>query len=63
MACYSYGVPCVVSPDLSDYCKGLVISTVNNLDIVSTLSLGVLRDLKVILALIRTSSSVLTLIR
>ncbi|GAA5955653.1 hypothetical protein JCM21900_005074 [Sporobolomyces salmonicolor] len=44
--CYTYGVPCVSSPDLGTYCRGLVISTVHNYDIVPTLSLGVLRDLK-----------------
>lgn len=46
ISCYTYGVPCVASVDLVQYCKGLVISTVHNYDIVPTLSLGVLRDLK-----------------
>ncbi|GAA5891465.1 hypothetical protein JCM5296_006543 [Sporobolomyces johnsonii] len=46
ISCYTYGVPCVSSPDLGTYCRGLVISTVHNYDIVPTLSLGVLRDLK-----------------
>lgn len=44
--CYSYGPPSTVSPDLAKYCHGLVISTVHNYDIVPTLSLGVVRDLK-----------------
>ncbi|KAL8279936.1 hypothetical protein RQP46_007786 [Phenoliferia psychrophenolica] len=44
--CYSYGPPCTASPDLVRYCRGLVISTIHNYDIVPTLSLGVVRDLK-----------------
>ncbi|GAA5863940.1 hypothetical protein JCM8547_005287 [Rhodosporidiobolus lusitaniae] len=46
ISCYTYGVPCVASPDLVAYCRGLVISTVNSWDIVPTLSLGTLRDFK-----------------
>ncbi|BGP37517.1 hypothetical protein JCM10449v2_001423 [Rhodotorula kratochvilovae] len=46
ISCYTYGVPCVASPDLGAYCRGLVISTIHNYDIVPTLSLGVLRDFK-----------------
>ncbi|GAA6061189.1 hypothetical protein JCM10212_002402 [Sporobolomyces blumeae] len=46
IACYTYGVPCVASPDLAAYARGLIISTVHNYDIVPTLSIGVLRDLK-----------------
>lgn len=46
IACYSYGPPCVASPDLVRYCEGLVTSTIHNYDIISTLSLGVLQDLK-----------------
>lgn len=46
ISCYTYGVPCVASPDLARYCEGLVYSTIHNFDIVPTLSLGVLRDLK-----------------
>ncbi|GAA6023225.1 hypothetical protein JCM11491_006486 [Sporobolomyces phaffii] len=46
VACYTYGVPCVASPDLARYSEGLVISTVHNYDLVPTLSIGVLRDLK-----------------
>lgn len=44
--CYAYGPPCVASPDLLRYCRGLVISTIHNNDFVATLSLGTLRDLK-----------------
>ncbi|GAA5943218.1 uncharacterized protein JCM15063_005295 [Sporobolomyces koalae] len=46
IACYTYGVPCVASPDLAQYAHGLIISTVHNYDIVPTLSIGTLRDLK-----------------
>lgn len=46
ISCYTYGVPCVASLDLVDYCRGLVHSTVHNYDIVPTLSLGTLRDFK-----------------
>ncbi|GAA99922.1 uncharacterized protein L969DRAFT_46990 [Mixia osmundae IAM 14324] len=46
MHCYTYGCPCVASPDLAAYAKGLISSVVHNLDIVPTLSLGLLRDLK-----------------
>ncbi|PRQ70086.1 hypothetical protein AAT19DRAFT_11739 [Rhodotorula toruloides] len=46
ISCYTYGVPCVASPDLVAYCRGLVTSTIHNYDIVPTLSLGVLRDFK-----------------
>ncbi|KAM0787937.1 hypothetical protein ACM66B_006142 [Microbotryomycetes sp. NB124-2] len=44
--CYAYGPPCVASLDLQEYCRGLVVSTVHNNDVVPTLSLGLLRDLK-----------------
>lgn len=46
ISCYTYGVPCVASLDLGAYCRGLVISTIHNYDLVPTLSLGVLRDFK-----------------
>ncbi|BGP22429.1 hypothetical protein JCM10295v2_001308 [Rhodotorula toruloides] len=46
ISCYTYGVPCVASPDLVAYCRGLVTSTIHNYDIVPTLSLGVLRDFR-----------------
>lgn len=46
ISCYTYGPPCVSSPDLARYCHGLVTSVVNNVDFIPTLSLGVLRDLK-----------------
>ncbi|KAK4689511.1 hypothetical protein P7C73_g601, partial [Tremellales sp. Uapishka_1] len=44
--CYAYGPPAVTSIDLAEYCSGLITSVVQNSDIVPTLSLGVLRDLK-----------------
>ncbi|SCV72741.1 BQ2448_4278 [Microbotryum intermedium] len=44
--CYVFGPPCVASPDLGRYCRGLVTSTTHNNDIVPTLSIGTLRDLK-----------------
>ncbi|KDE05852.1 hypothetical protein MVLG_03795 [Microbotryum lychnidis-dioicae p1A1 Lamole] len=44
--CYVFGPPCVASPDLGRYCQGLVTSTTHNNDVVPTLSLGTLRDLK-----------------
>ncbi|GAA5887573.1 hypothetical protein JCM16303_004248 [Sporobolomyces ruberrimus] len=46
ISCYTYGVPCVASPDLARYSRGLIISTIHNYDLVPTLSIGVLRDLK-----------------
>lgn len=45
--CYTYGSPCVMSLSLSEYCgQGLVTSVVHAFDIVSSLSLGLLRDFK-----------------
>ncbi|KAJ3328706.1 hypothetical protein HDU76_009453, partial [Blyttiomyces sp. JEL0837] len=44
--CYAYGAPCVADINLSESAKGLVSSVVNGDDIVSTLSLGLVRDLK-----------------
>lgn len=45
--CYVYGPPCVMSRDLSEYCgRGLVTSIVHGYDIVSCLSLGLLKDFK-----------------
>ncbi|KAI9281173.1 hypothetical protein BY458DRAFT_553068 [Sporodiniella umbellata] len=47
MHCYTYGSPCVMSFALSEYCgQGLVTSVVHGSDIVSCLSLGLLRDFK-----------------
>lgn len=43
---YAYGVPAVASLDLGRYCDGLVTSVIQNSDVVPSLSLGVLRDLK-----------------
>lgn len=45
--CYTYGSPCVMSLPLSEYCgRGLVTSVVHSFDIVSCLSLGLLKDFK-----------------
>lgn len=44
--CYAYGVPAVASSDLARYSSGLITSIIQNADVVPTLSLGVLRDLK-----------------
>ncbi|KAJ3382943.1 hypothetical protein HDU80_001365, partial [Chytriomyces hyalinus] len=46
--CYAYGSPCVVSLDLSIYSKGLVSTIVNGDDIVPTLSVGLVRDMKAV---------------
>ncbi|TIA87038.1 hypothetical protein E3P99_03442 [Wallemia hederae] len=46
LSCYTYGTPCVSTPDLTTYAKGLIISVVNNKDIVPTLSLGLLHDMR-----------------
>lgn len=46
IACYAYGPPCVASVDLQRYCRGLVTSVVSDKDVIPTLSLGTLRDLK-----------------
>lgn len=44
--CYAYGPPGVMSLGLSSYCAGLVTSVVHGYDIVSSLSLGLLKDFK-----------------
>ncbi|KAI8646079.1 hypothetical protein BD408DRAFT_380921 [Parasitella parasitica] len=45
--CYTYGSPCVMSLPLSEYCgQGLVTSVIHAFDIVSGLSLGLLKDFK-----------------
>ncbi|KAI8968459.1 hypothetical protein BDF20DRAFT_828162 [Mycotypha africana] len=44
--CYAYGPPGVMSSQLSQYCAGLVTSVVHGYDIVSSLSFGILKDLK-----------------
>ncbi|TIB06195.1 hypothetical protein E3P96_00699 [Wallemia ichthyophaga] len=46
LSCYTYGTPCVSTPDLTAYARGLIISVVNNKDIVPTLSLGLLHDMR-----------------
>ncbi|KAG0142066.1 hypothetical protein CROQUDRAFT_717865 [Cronartium quercuum f. sp. fusiforme G11] len=43
---YTYGTPAVGSADLGSYMIGLVTSVCNGIDVVPTLSLGVLHDLK-----------------
>ena len=43
-------MPCVASQDLASWAKGLVTSIVHHLDVVATLSLGTLRDLKQVAA-------------
>lgn len=44
--CYAYGPPGVMSLSLSTYCAGLVTSIVHGYDVVSSLSLGLLKDFK-----------------
>ncbi|KAJ3340528.1 hypothetical protein HDU83_007021 [Entophlyctis luteolus] len=44
--CFAYGSPCVVSLDMSVSCKGLVSTLINRDDIVPTLSVGLVRDMK-----------------
>lgn len=45
--CYTYGPPCVMCLELSEYCgRGLVTSIVHGYDIVPCLSLGLLKDFK-----------------
>jgi hypothetical protein len=44
--CYAYGVPAVASSDLARHTSGLITSIIQNADVVPTLSLGVLRDLR-----------------
>ncbi|KAJ3220088.1 hypothetical protein HDU67_006844 [Dinochytrium kinnereticum] len=46
--CYSYGSPCVASYDLSTSTKGLISTLVNGDDIVPTMSLGLVRDFKIV---------------
>lgn len=57
--CYTYGSPCVMSYELSDYCgRGLVTSVVHGYDIVPSLSLGLLRDFKNVAVSLSQESSV-----
>ncbi|GMK55768.1 hypothetical protein CspeluHIS016_0208240 [Cutaneotrichosporon spelunceum] len=44
--CYAYGIPAVASSDLARHSSGLITSIIQNADVVPTLSLGVLRDLR-----------------
>ncbi|EIW67297.1 hypothetical protein TREMEDRAFT_64544 [Tremella mesenterica DSM 1558] len=43
---YAFGPSAVASSDLARYARGLVVSVVQDSDVVPTLSLGVLRDMK-----------------
>ncbi|ORY94787.1 hypothetical protein BCR43DRAFT_460590 [Syncephalastrum racemosum] len=56
--CYTYGPPCVMSHDLSTYCSGLITSVVHGYDIVSCLSLGLLKDFKNVAVSLHTEGSV-----
>ncbi|KAJ8651951.1 hypothetical protein O0I10_012471 [Lichtheimia ornata] len=56
--CYVFGPPSVMSLDLSKYCSGLVTSVVHGYDIVSCLSLGLLKDFKNVAVSLHTESHV-----
>ncbi|KAI9317594.1 hypothetical protein BX666DRAFT_2112010 [Dichotomocladium elegans] len=57
--CYTYGPPCVMSLELSEYCgRGLVTSIVHGYDIVPSLSLGLLKDFKNVAVSLSQESSV-----
>ncbi|KAF7731204.1 hypothetical protein EC973_000619 [Apophysomyces ossiformis] len=56
--CYTYGPPCVMSLELSEYCRGLITSLVHGYDIVSSLSLGLLKDFKNIAVSLHEDSQV-----
>ncbi|PLW20717.1 hypothetical protein PCANC_07359 [Puccinia coronata f. sp. avenae] len=55
---YTYGTPAVASVDLSEYTKGLVTTVCNGIDLVPTLSLGVLHDFKSIAVSLHEEESV-----
>lgn len=55
---YTYGTPAVASLDLCQYTKGLVTTVCNGIDVVPTLSLGVLHDLKSIAVSLEEEQSV-----
>ena len=44
--CYAYGIPCIMDQALSIKCQYLITSVVHNSDLVPTLSLGLVQDLK-----------------
>ncbi|KAJ3415603.1 hypothetical protein HDV05_004479 [Chytridiales sp. JEL 0842] len=48
IVCYSVGSPCVVSYELSVASKGLIFTLVNGGDIIPTMSLGLVHDLKAV---------------
>jgi hypothetical protein len=57
--CYTFGPPCVMSIELSQYCGlGLVTSVIHSYDIVSSLSLGLLKDFKNVAISLHTESQV-----
>ena len=58
LSCYTYGTPCVTTADLTNYTNGLIISVVNNNDIVPTLSLGLLRDLRKLTMLFKEEGNI-----
>ncbi|MBW0484019.1 hypothetical protein O181_023734 [Austropuccinia psidii MF-1] len=55
---FTYGTPAVASIDLCHYTKGLVTTVCNGIDIVPTLSLGVLHDFKNIAVSLHQEESV-----
>eukprot|EP00835_Amoeboradix_gromovi_P000748 NODE_28_length_33831_cov_0.361200.p3 type:complete len:715 gc:universal NODE_28_length_33831_cov_0.361200:32831-30687(-) len=44
--CFAYGIPCIVDQALSQKCQYLITSVVHGNDMVPTLSLGLVQDLK-----------------
>ncbi|KAI9012575.1 hypothetical protein CLU79DRAFT_798188 [Phycomyces nitens] len=57
--CYTYGPPCCMSLELSEYCgQGLVTSVVHGYDFVSGLSIGLLKDLKNVAQTLHTESNI-----
>lgn len=57
--CYTFGPPCVMSIELSQYCgRGLVTSVIHSYDIVSSLSLGLLKDFKNVAVSLHNESQV-----
>lgn len=56
--CYAYGPPGVMSLSLSTYCSGLVTSIVHGYDVVSSLSLGLLKDFKNVATSLHVESDV-----
>ncbi|OUM69554.1 hypothetical protein PIROE2DRAFT_2416, partial [Piromyces sp. E2] len=44
--CYTYGCPSVMSSELSNRCKGLVTTIINQYDLIPRLSVGLIKDIK-----------------